>query len=63
MLVACRLRGLSALEPYYAGVRALAQCEARRRQISTMSPTTRLRLAIQDCRMASPAPTLTTKSN
>ena len=35
MLVACRLRGLSALEPYYAGVRALAQCEARRRQIST----------------------------
>jgi hypothetical protein len=28
MLVACRLAGLSALEAYYAGVRARAQCEA-----------------------------------
>ncbi len=28
MLVACRLAGLSALEAYYAGVRAGAQCEA-----------------------------------
>ena len=26
MLVACRLAGLSALEVYYAGVRARAQC-------------------------------------
>jgi hypothetical protein len=28
MLVACRLAGLCALEAYYAGVRARAQCEA-----------------------------------
>jgi hypothetical protein len=28
MLVACRLAGLSALETYYAGVRARAQCGA-----------------------------------
>ena len=28
MLVACRLAGLSALEPYYAGIRARAQCGA-----------------------------------
>ena len=28
MLVACRLAGLSALEAYYAGVRARAQCGA-----------------------------------
>jgi hypothetical protein len=28
MLVACRLAGLSALEAYYAGVRACAQCGA-----------------------------------
>jgi len=27
MLVACRLAGLSALEPYHAGVRASAQFE------------------------------------
>ena len=36
MLVACRLAGLSALETYYAGVRAPAQCGPTRSPIASL---------------------------
>ena len=49
MLVACRLAGLSALETYFAGARARAQCRATRgfSQYALASPPSRSRPAHQ----------------